>query len=479
MTRTRWFAKARVVLSLLAFVAALHVEGHGQTARLYPHRIAVFGSSVAFGNGDEYGREGYTGLLRQMMAARGWEVLNQSRPGDNTKTVVLRLEPQATPDPKLRYLLPMNPAYAVIGLSLGNEGVLEAKTKEDKDAIYKQYADGTKGLIDTLRQHNIVPVLALAYARSDFTPVEYEYTRRMNVLQNTWDLPSINVLGAIDDGQGRWAPGFTFDVRHPNASGHKEFSYAIVPTLFEALEKGKPLPSKPADARGFARIAKGVEPLTFEPPEVVHPFAISVMVRTQGDGTVAAVSGSTLAAKTEAKTFGGPGKPVRFDSTTLSVDRPFTATIGVQNGKWTYRPAAGSAIASGVQADGLWHHVVLSHYTARGETLFFVDGQLAGRTGERLQPNRFVLGGPGKGGSVPGPKEADYKDFFLFRSALNADEVAVLHEGKLLQASLEIYSPLADTDFAAGGEIENRAQSLTALKKGPDRITRAEEKATR
>jgi len=33
---------------------------------------------------------------------------------------------------------------------------------------------------------------------------------------------------------------------------------------------------------------------------------------------------------------------------------------------------------------------------ARGETLFFVDGKLAGKTSERLQPNRFVLGGPGR-----------------------------------------------------------------------------------
>ena len=123
MTRPRGFRAARIVLALLAFAAALEVvTAQGQPARLYPHRIAVFGSSVAFGNGDESGREGYTGLLRQMMAARGWEVLNQSRPGDNTKTIVRRLEPQPSADPKLRYLFPMQPSYVLLGLSLGNEG---------------------------------------------------------------------------------------------------------------------------------------------------------------------------------------------------------------------------------------------------------------------------------------------------------------------------------------------------------------------
>ena len=332
-------------------------------------------------------------------------------------------------------------------------------------------------MIDTLRQHNIVPVLALAYARADLTPVEYEYTRRMNLLQNTWDVPSVNVLGAVDDGQGRWAAGFTFDVRHPNASGHKEISHAIVPTLFEALEKGKPLPTRPA-ARGFARVAAGRAPLSFDPHEIIHPFAISVMARTRDEGTVAAISGSTLSAKTESKTFGGPGEPVRFDSTTLSVDRQFTATIGVQNGRWTYKPAAGPAIRSAVKADDRWHHIVLSHYTARGETLFYVDGELAGRTAERLESSRFVLGGPGATGAPAGPRQADYKDFFLFRSALNADEVAALGDGRLLQASLEIYSPLEDADFSGSGEVENRAQSLTSLKSGSDRIVHAEDGRT-
>ena len=43
-----------------------------------------------------------------------------------------------------------------------------------------------------------------------------------------------------------------------------------------------------------------------------------------------------------------------------------------------------------MKADAAPHHLVLSHYTARGETLFFVDGKLAGRVSERLEPNRFV-----------------------------------------------------------------------------------------
>jgi len=135
----------------------------------------------------------------------------------------------------------------------------------------------------------------------------------------------------------------------------------------------------------------------------------------------------------------------------------------VQNGRFSYKSATGVTIDSGVRADAQWHQVVLSHYTARGETLLFVDAKLAGRVVERLEPNRFVVGGPGTSGAQAGPRQADYKDVMIFRAALNADEVAALNQGRLLHGSLEIYSPLMDPQFRADAMVENRAQSLTSV----------------
>jgi hypothetical protein len=123
---------------------------------------------------------------------------------------------------------------------------------------------------------------------------------------------------------------------------------------------------------------------------------------------------------------------------------------------WTYTAANGAKAVSRVKADAAPHHLVLSHYTARGETLFFVDGTLAAAVPERLEPNRFGLGG------VP----ADYKDLLIYRAALNADEVAALESGKLLQASLEVYSPLSDAALRSGEPVKNLAQSLTSAKVG-------------
>jgi hypothetical protein len=198
----------------------------------------------------------------------------------------------------------------------------------------------------------------------------------------------------------------------------------------------------------------------------MHSFAISFTVRAQGDGTVAAISGSILAAKRETKRTGQR----EFESITLNPGPSFIATIAVRNGKWTYSSGDGAVVRTETNSDLQWHDIVLSHYTARGETLFFVDGKLAGKVAERLQPNRFVLGGPGSAGSADAPRQADYKDLFVFRSALNSDEAAALHERKLLQASLEIYAPLNDAEFRQDMSVENRGQSLAAFKVGTGRI---------
>ena len=458
----------RRTLAIVGLVILVQIVGYGQATRLHPHRIAVFGSSVANGRGDEFARDGYTGLLRVMMAQRGWEVLNQSRGGDNTKTLMTRFAPEGAPDAKTRYLMTVNPSYVVVGLSFGNENLYESKTKAEKDAVYDGYLKGIRAVVDRARQNGVVPIVMLCYTRDLYTPEDYEYARRANIEQATWDVPTVNVLGAIDDGKGHWALGW--DDKHPQNSGHHEFLYSFVPSLFEALEQGKPNPVKAASG-GFARITSGAAPLTFAPAETMHPFALSIMVRTQNDGTLAAIIGSTLAARTETRQ--NEEKP--FTATTLNADKSFAASLVVQSGKFGYKPAAGTFVDSGVRADTQWHNVVLSHFTARGETLLFVDGKLTGKVAERLEPNRFVVGGPGATGAAAGPKQADYKDMFLYRAALNADEAAALHAGKMLKGSLEIYSPLTDNDFKADSTIENRAQSLTALKAGRDRIVHMDE----
>jgi lysophospholipase L1-like esterase len=442
----------RSLLALVLAVAGLALV-HAQKPAVAPRRIAVFGSSVANGTGDDIGHEGYTGRLRELLAPRGWEVLNQSRGGDNTKTMAPRFAPIGEPDPKVRYLLTVNPGYALLGLSLGNEGIQNGTTKAEKDAIYTQFETGMRGFVARSREHHIVPIITLCYTRNDFTSVEYEYTRRMNLAINGWDVPSVNFLGAVDDGTGKWAKGFWHDSLHPNAAGHDELLRTFVPTLFEAIEQGKATPVR-STTGGFARVKGPDGSITFTPDASMHPFAFGITVRAPREGEVATVSGHTLEAAMTMKKeerAGGRGS-LEFETTTLTAGAPFVATIGVERGVWTYTASTHGKVMSEVKADAAPHHLVLSHYTARGETLFFVDGKLAGRISERLEPNRFVVGGV----------QADYKDLLIYRSALNADEIAALESGRLLQASLEVYSPLVEAQFRSGGTVENLAQSLTA-----------------
>ena len=437
---------------LVAAVTALAA----QPAPAVRRRIAIFGSSVANGTGDESGRGGYAGILRDLLQPRGWEVVNQSRGGDDTAKLMSRFDPEGRPKRCTRYLVPARAGYVVIGLSLGNEGIRDVDGTAAKDARYEQYLRGIQAVVARSRAAGMVPIVTLCYTRNDFTDVEYPYTRRMNAAINEWDVPSVNLLGAVDDGTGKWVTGFWWDSLHPNASGHTELATTFVPSLFEALERGKPTPVR-ATAGGYTRLSPAAA-LTFTPDATMHPFALGMTVRIGGDGPVATISGTALEASTSTKTVTRAGQaPLTIESTSLTPTTSTSGTIGVRNGMWAYTSTAGAVVSSAVRATAGWHDVLISHYTARGESLFFVDGVLAGRAAERFAPGRFVIGGPGL------TRRMDLKDALLYRSALNADEADALAKGTLLQASLEIYAPLIDPNLKKGALAQNRAQSLSSF----------------
>ena len=86
-----------------------------------------------------------------------------------------------------------------------------------------------------------------------------------------------------------------------------------------------------------------------------------------------------------------------------------------------------------------------------GVTVIYVDGEEADRTNEQMVATEFTLG-----------IDATYREIFFWRSAMNAEEIAALYEGKMLRSSLELYAPLLD------GSLENQAQSTNALTQNQD-----------
>ena len=170
---------ARLTLSVIAW-AALLVPAPllaGDATHESSRRIAIWGSSVANGSGDETAGGGYAGRLKPLLEPRGWSVFNQSRGGDNTTTIMPRFEPGKERDADTAYLTDVDPDYVVIGLSLGNAGIAQCQfgqvqgctsTMAAADEVFEQYSAGLQRIVARARTAGITPVIALAYARGDF-----------------------------------------------------------------------------------------------------------------------------------------------------------------------------------------------------------------------------------------------------------------------------------------------------------------------
>lgn len=401
---------------LLAVILLVGFGPLGVLAQAKKSKITVFGSSVA-GGAVAQNNCGYWYMLKNILRHRGFEVSSCSRDGDRTTRILDRF-----PD-----LLGHKADYVFIGLSLDNEGIRE-KDQAGRDKIYEQFSTGMLGLIKLMRENNMKPAVGLCYAHSYYSPEEYEYVKRMNVLMNSWDVPSANFLGAIDDGAGRWAKGYANDPGHPNTEGHAEMFYAIVPTLFEAMEQGIPIPKKSA-GNGLLRLGNkdGVwSYLEFTSKNTIHSFSLGFFVHSNNDGTLAAIEGKNS-----------------------------VATVEMKDGTFAYLSSNGKSTGSAIDGtDGRWHHIVVSHRYAHGETLFFVDGDFIGSVKERFAPRKFTLG-------AKNLKEANFKELLIYRSALNDLEVKTIGQGTLLQASLEVYAPLEEHIFNRNKSVKNLAQSLS------------------
>ena len=404
--------KYHIFLFLALFLCSIAYNAEGKTS----HKISVFGSSVASGSVAQ-DNHGYWYMLKDCLANRHWQVSSCSRGGDNTIRILERFDD----------LISQKPDYVFIGLSLANEGIRNQGT-EAKEKVYNQYISGMKSLITMMRNKNMIPVVGLCYPHGDYTPQEYDYVKRMNLLFNTWDVPSANFLGAIEDGHGRWVDGFDNDPGHPNTAGHREMFYAIVPTLFDALEAGKTIPQK-AQGSAFLTLGESNQSVvTYKPQDTIHSWATAFSFRCKQDGALAYIGGDKS-----------------------NID------IIVKDGKIACLLPHQQEISTDIKVnDDKWHSLAVSHLYAQRQIQLFLDGQFVGMATDQLEPKVFTLGG----GRLPLP-QADFKDWYVYRAALNDLEAKALAAGQLLQASLEVYAPLHDTEFTDCKPVENRAQSMS------------------
>lgn len=389
-----------------------------------PYRISVMGSSVSNGQGAT-DNHGYAYMFDQLISTRHNDNLSEhpfyissiAVNGNNTVNLLDRYSELTNEFGK----------YVIYGVSLGNEGIHGAA---DQQAVYNQFANNMQLLISKAREEGKEVVVMNNYTRGDFTPADYEFVKKMNLLINSWDLPSVNLLGAIDNGVGIWADGYqnNDDIYHPNTDGHSELFYAITPSLFDALHAGKPLPERVAGT-GFLMNDKGI--VEFEPENTVHPFALVVSLNGAVEGefvTIATADGNAT---------------IAIEGTTVTYTAPNGNVI-----TGTLPAAATPAARAAANATTL----TLSHYHAQGRTLLYAGNTLIGETAGKLAPTKVSV--------KPQSGKLNLSELMFYRSALNADEVAAINNGDMIKSSLDVYLP-----FAEGTLPEtNHAQSMVAVK---------------
>ena len=384
-----------------------------------PLKISVMGSSVANGQGAT-NNHGYAYMYGELLDERfrnqeskfPWYTSGIAVNGNNTLNLLARYND----------LIHDCGTYVIFGLSLGNEGIHNAA---DQQAVYNQFRDNMQTLIKKAREDGKYPVMMNNYTRGDFDASDYEYVKQMNLLIHEWDLPSINLLGAIDNGSGVWANGYQNgdDIYHPTTDGHREFTYAMVPSLFDAIDAGK---NQPVRVIGTSYSLADKRVLEFTPEETVHPFTISFKVKGTADGIIAS--------------FANGGNA--------------TGTLKIQDGVVVYdSPLTGEIKGTVNVTDNQWHVVSLTHYYAQGRTLLYTDKVLAGELDEKLTVGKFIVG---DNTSTVG---REYSELFFYRSAMVQEEIDKLCDGRMLKSSLEIYAPLDGSKST----IENLAQSMNSV----------------
>lgn len=384
------------------------------------YRISAFGSSVCNGQGAT-GNKGYAYLYGQQLQERYNSNVTENpfyvsgiSIGGNTTQNLLDRYAEMTRD---------HARYVIIGLSMGNEGIHESGNKQQ---TLNQFSTNMQTLIRKMKADGKIPVVMNNYTRGDFTAEDYSYIKKMNLLIHEWDVSSVNTLGAIDDGAGHWASGYQQDNAHPTTNGHKEFFYAMPPSLFDAIASGKAQPKR--NMQQEMTLADGAA-ITFQGEEMVHPFTISVRIKGGQAGNI-------------------------FSYLLRSGSRKASVSVDTE-GHVVYTNTTNKTLTSEqTLSDDLWHTVTLTHYYAQGRTLLYVDTNEVGELRERINSIGQVTVGSVDDTSVA----RQLAEIFYYRAAFSPDEVQKLVTGGMLKSSLEIYVPTAGAD-----QLDNLAMSLNTV----------------
>jgi lysophospholipase L1-like esterase len=186
-------------------------------------KILVIGSSVALGH-KAWLLKGWAWLLGQTLQEKyGHQLVNVSEVGANVSRTIARFESVVTPE---------QPDVVIIALSLGNEGLAYCLPHQRR-AVQRRFESGLQQLVKMTRDIGARPILGGVYPNGDYESEHYWLLRDTHNRMLNWGVTVLDWLAAVDNGQGHWKVGTSFDPAHPNTVGHRLMYEAIALHLFE------------------------------------------------------------------------------------------------------------------------------------------------------------------------------------------------------------------------------------------------------
>lgn len=194
-----------------------------QPDKLAGLKILVIGSSVALGH-KAWLLNGWAERLGADLAQKyGHQLVNVSEVGANVTRTIARFDAVVSPH---------QPDVIIIALSLGNEGLAYCPA-HDRKTIQRRFEHGLHQLIKMSWERGAYPILGGVYPHADYDPDHYDCLQETHHRMLNWGVPLLDWLTVLEDGQGRWKPGISFDPAHPNTIGHQLMHGAINLQVFD------------------------------------------------------------------------------------------------------------------------------------------------------------------------------------------------------------------------------------------------------
>jgi Starch binding domain/GDSL-like Lipase/Acylhydrolase family/Putative papain-like cysteine peptidase (DUF1796) len=186
-------------------------------------KIVVIGSSVAVGQ-KAWLLAGWASLLGEAVQQKyGHRLINVSEVGANVSRTIERFGSVVAPE---------QPDVVIIALSLGNEGLAHCPPHQRRSA-QRRFESGLQQLLQMTRAIGARSILGGVYPHGDYTGEHYSLLQDTHNRMLTWGVPILDWLAMLDNGQGRWKAGISFDPAHPNTIGQNLMFQAIDLDLFQ------------------------------------------------------------------------------------------------------------------------------------------------------------------------------------------------------------------------------------------------------